>query len=81
MGVLAVWCLTFTQDLIDSNFTNTCPRDMKLNQSVEDMLLHLVIQFGGKAVMVSAVIWTYYLKNPIRSVYTIRGCVLLLNTV
>ena len=45
VSVLAVWCQTFTQDLIDSNFTNSCPRDIKLNQSEEDMPLHLLMWF------------------------------------
>ena len=32
---------------IESNFYNTCPTDMKLNQSGQDMSLPVVIQFGG----------------------------------
>ena len=32
---------------IKSNFYNTCPMDMKLNQSGWDMSLHIVIHFQG----------------------------------
>ena len=32
---------------IQSNFYKTCPTDMKLNQSWQDMSLPVVIQFGG----------------------------------
>ena len=31
--VQAVWCQTFTWDIIESNLVNTFPRDMKLDQS------------------------------------------------
>ena len=31
---------------IESNFYNTCPMDMKWNQSWQDMSLPVVIQFG-----------------------------------
>ena len=30
-----------------SNFYNTCPMDIKFNQSGQDMSLPIVIQFGG----------------------------------
>ena len=39
----------FTRVAIESNFYNTCPRYMKLNQSGEDMSLPAVIQFGGNS--------------------------------
>ena len=32
---------------IESNFYNSCPKDIKLNQSWQDMSLPVVIQFGG----------------------------------
>ena len=44
---MSVWCQTFTRVPIESNFHNTCPMDMKLNQSGQDMSLPVVIQFGG----------------------------------
>ena len=44
---MSVWCQTFTRVPIESNFYNTCPTDMKLNQSGQDMSLLVVIQFGG----------------------------------
>ena len=44
---MSVWCQTFTRVPIESNFYNTCPRDMKLNQSGQDMSLPIVIQLGG----------------------------------
>ena len=43
----SVWCQTSTRVPIKSNFYNTCPTDMKLNQSRLDMSLPIVIQFGG----------------------------------
>ena len=44
---MSVWCQTFTRVPIESNFYNTCPTDMKSNQSGQDMSLPVVIQFGG----------------------------------
>ena len=44
---MSVWCQTFTRVPIESNFYNTCPTDMKLNQNGQDMSLPVVIQFGG----------------------------------
>ena len=44
---MSVWCQTFTRVPIESNFYNTCPTDMKLNQSGQDMSFPVVIQFGG----------------------------------
>ena len=44
---VSVWCQTSTRVPIESNFYNTCPTDMKLNQSGQDMFLPVVIQFGG----------------------------------
>ena len=32
---------------IESNFNNTCPTDMKLNQSEQDISLRVVIHIGG----------------------------------
>ena len=46
---MSVWCQTFTRVPIESNFYNTCPTDMKLNQSGQDMSLPVVIQFGGNS--------------------------------
>ena len=43
---VSVWCQTSTRVPIESNFYNTCPTDMKLNQSRQDMSLLVVIQFG-----------------------------------
>ena len=37
----------FTRVPIESNFYNTCPTNMKMNQSGQDMSLPVVIQFGG----------------------------------
>ena len=44
---LSVWCQTFTRVPIESNFYNTCPMDMKFNQSGQDMSLPVVIKFRG----------------------------------
>ena len=44
---MSVWGQTFTRVPIESNFYNTCPKDMKLNQSGQDISLPVVIQFGG----------------------------------
>ena len=44
---MSVWCQTSTRVPIESNFYNTCPTDMKLNQSGQDMSLPVVIRFGG----------------------------------
>ena len=39
---MRVWCQTFTRLSIESNFYDTCPKDMKLNQSGQDMSLLIV---------------------------------------
>ena len=44
---MSVVCQTFTRVPIESNFYNTFPMDIKLNQSRQDMSLPTVIQFGG----------------------------------
>ena len=44
---LRVGCQTFNQIPTESNFYNTCPMDLKLNQSKQDKSLPVVIQFRG----------------------------------
>ena len=44
---MSVWYQTLTRVPTESNFYNTCPTDMKLNQGGQDMSLPVVIQFGG----------------------------------
>ena len=44
---MIVWSQTFTRVPIESNLYNTCPTDMKFNQSGQDISLPVVIQFGG----------------------------------
>ena len=44
---VSVWYQTSIIVPIESNFYNTCPTEMKLNQSGQDMSLPIVIQFGG----------------------------------
>ena len=46
---MSVRCQTFTRVPIESNFYNTCPRDMKLNQSGQDMSLPTEIQLRGNS--------------------------------
>ena len=44
---MSVWFQTFTRVPIEINFFDTCPTDLKLNQSGQDMSLPVLIQFGG----------------------------------
>ena len=44
---VSVWCQTFTKVPIQCNLYNTCPTNIKLNKSRQDMSLPIVIQFGG----------------------------------
>ena len=44
---MSVWCQMFTIVPIESNLYNTCPKDIKLNQSGLNMSLPIVIQFRG----------------------------------
>ena len=44
---MSVWCQMFTRVPTKGNFYNTCPRDIKLNQSGQDMSHPFVIQFVG----------------------------------
>ena len=46
---VSVWCQMFPRVPIESNDYNTCPKDMKLNQSGQDMSLLVVIQFWGNS--------------------------------